>query len=180
MSCRDASRSCRYHQNVRRRAPFALFPLLALGLVLGIAACGGSGSKQSAPPSTVSSSWGADVFRTAGCGGCHTLKAAGSGGTVGTNLDALKPTKEQVAQQVSLGGGGMPSFAKSLTAAQIEAVSEYVAESSGSGGAMTPVGFTPNKETLADCKSSPTFQCYQQALGNLAYTKGPKVALADF
>ena len=54
---------------------------------------------------------GAQVFADAGCGSCHTLQAAGSTGTLGPNLDQLKPTRDVVAAQVKSGGGGMPSFA---------------------------------------------------------------------
>ena len=45
------------------------------------------------------------VFASAGCGGCHTLKDAGSSGNVGPNLDQLKPSQATVAQQVENGGG---------------------------------------------------------------------------
>ena len=41
----------------------------------------------------------------AGCGGCHTLKAAGSTGNVGPNLDQLKPGAAIVTHQVEVGGG---------------------------------------------------------------------------
>ena len=34
-----------------------------------------------------------EVFASAGCGGCHTLKDAGSSGNVGPNLDDLKPSE---------------------------------------------------------------------------------------
>src|SRR3954469_5878454 len=34
---------------------------------------------------------GKQVFAKAGCGGCHTLDAAGASGTVGPNLDEAKP-----------------------------------------------------------------------------------------
>ena len=34
---------------------------------------------------------GEAVFAAAGCGGCHTLEAAGSTGNVGPNLDDAKP-----------------------------------------------------------------------------------------
>src|SRR5476649_907954 len=42
---------------------------------------------------------GKAVFASAGCGGCHTLKAAGSTGNVGPNLDVLMPTAAIVAHQ---------------------------------------------------------------------------------
>ena len=58
------------------------------------------------------------VFASAGCGGCHTLKAAGSTGNVGPNLDQLKPSEATVAHQVEVGGGAMPPFKGQLSAAR--------------------------------------------------------------
>jgi mono/diheme cytochrome c family protein len=74
---------------------------------------------------------GAKIFKGAGCAGCHTLAAAGATGTKGTNLDQLKPSAALVAHQVMVGGGIMPSFQKTLTAAQIQAVAQYVSSSAG-------------------------------------------------
>jgi mono/diheme cytochrome c family protein len=71
------------------------------------------------------------VFASAGCGGCHTLEAAGSSGNVGPNLDELKPSEEQVEEQVRNGGGGMPAFGDKLSDEEIEAVAMYVSESAG-------------------------------------------------
>jgi len=34
---------------------------------------------------------GAAIFKSSGCGGCHTLKAAGSSGQIGPNLDTALP-----------------------------------------------------------------------------------------
>ena len=59
------------------------------------------------------------VFATAGCTGCHTLKAEGSTGTVGPNLDDAKPTYDKVLTQVTNGGGVMPPFKGTLTEQQI-------------------------------------------------------------
>jgi quinohemoprotein ethanol dehydrogenase len=75
---------------------------------------------------------GAEVFTT-NCATCHTLKAAGATGTVGPNLDTIKPTEEAVEQQVINGGGAMPAFGKSkiLTAKEIEEVSKYVSSVAG-------------------------------------------------
>ena len=40
---------------------------------------------------------GLEVYNNkAACGACHILKAAGSEGNIGPNLDILKPTEEQV------------------------------------------------------------------------------------
>src|SRR4029079_17913752 len=47
---------------------------------------------------------GAHVFKTAGCGGCHTLEAANAKGQVGPNLDELKPDESTVARQARAGG----------------------------------------------------------------------------
>jgi len=76
---------------------------------------------------------GKAVFVKAGCGSCHTLAAAHSTGTVGPNLDQIKPplTMAKVAHQVTVGGGLMPSFKGKLSPAQIEAVAKYVSSSVG-------------------------------------------------
>jgi mono/diheme cytochrome c family protein len=74
---------------------------------------------------------GAAIFKGAGCAGCHTLSAAGATGTVGPNLDQLKPSEATVAHQVTFGGGVMPAFKGKLTPAQINAVAQYVSSSAG-------------------------------------------------
>jgi mono/diheme cytochrome c family protein len=75
---------------------------------------------------------GKAVFASAGCGGCHTLKTAGSTGTVGPNLDQLKPSAAIVAHQVEVGGGPMPSFKATLSPKQIQDVAAFVAGSAHS------------------------------------------------
>jgi mono/diheme cytochrome c family protein len=74
---------------------------------------------------------GKQVFETAGCKGCHTLKDAGATGTVGPNLDQKKPPLSLVIQRVTLGKGAMPSFKGQLTAKQIADVAAYVVKASG-------------------------------------------------
>ena len=76
---------------------------------------------------------GEAIFKSklAGCSGCHTLSAAGATGTVGPNLDQLKPSAAVVAHQVMVGGGVMPAFQGKLSPAQIQAVAKYVASSAG-------------------------------------------------
>ena len=74
---------------------------------------------------------GAKVFASAGCSGCHTLAAAHATGTVGPNLDQLKPDYRHVTAQVTNGGAAMPSFKKSLSTHQIADVSAYVVKSTG-------------------------------------------------
>jgi mono/diheme cytochrome c family protein len=74
---------------------------------------------------------GAGVFKSAGCGSCHTLAAARSSGSVGPNLDQLKPDYRAVTAQVTNGGAQMPPFKKTLSTQQISDVSAYVVKSTG-------------------------------------------------
>jgi mono/diheme cytochrome c family protein len=74
---------------------------------------------------------GKGVFASAGCSGCHTLKAAGATGTVGPNLDQLKPSFARVERQVTNGGAVMPAFKGQLSPKQIADVSAYVAQNAG-------------------------------------------------
>jgi mono/diheme cytochrome c family protein len=74
---------------------------------------------------------GKQLFASAGCGGCHTLKDAGSSGNVGPNLDQLKPSEAATEKQVTIGGGPMPAFKGQLTPAQIKAVATYVSTVAG-------------------------------------------------
>jgi outer membrane protein assembly factor BamB len=76
---------------------------------------------------------GKSIF-VANCGSCHTLNAAGTTGSIGPNLDDLKPNEATVEHQVINGGGGMPAFKGRLSNAQIKAVSQYVAQNAGKGG----------------------------------------------
>jgi mono/diheme cytochrome c family protein len=85
----------------------------------------------SAVPATANIAAGARVFASAGCGGCHTMAAARASGSVGPNLDALRPGFDQVRLQVERGGGSMPSFRQTLSAAQIRDVAAFVAERAG-------------------------------------------------
>ncbi len=70
---------------------------------------------------------------TANCGSCHTLAAAGTSGTVGPNLDELKPSDSTVEHQVINGGGPMPAFGKEeiLSAEEVKEVSSYVSSVAG-------------------------------------------------
>ena len=65
------------------------------------------------------------------CATCHTLAAAGSTGTVGPNLDQLKPSDALVVHQVTNGGGGMPAFGSTLSKTQIQSVAKYVSTVAG-------------------------------------------------
>ncbi|MGE5691053.1 MAG: c-type cytochrome [Pseudomonadota bacterium] len=125
----------------------AALALILLAGLLGLAACGGDDGGSSTEAATVaettgaataasteggaSAADGAAVFASAGCGGCHTLKAANTMGAAGPNLDDLKPSEEQVATQVENGGGGMPAFGDQLSDAEIAAVAAYVSQNAG-------------------------------------------------
>jgi outer membrane protein assembly factor BamB len=110
-----------------------------------LGATGGTTTEPStttgAGTSTTAQANGEAIF-TSSCGSCHTLGAAGTGGSVGPNLDDLKPDAATVEAQVRNGGGGMPAFEGQLSDAEITAVSQYVAENAGKessdGGGQGP------------------------------------------
>ena len=72
---------------------------------------------------------GEAVFASAGCGGCHTLAAAGSSGNVGPNLDDAKPDLALVIDRVTNVKSPMPSFKGQLSEKQIQDVAAYVVAS---------------------------------------------------
>jgi mono/diheme cytochrome c family protein len=74
---------------------------------------------------------GKAVFASGGCGSCHTLAAANATGTVGPNLDALKPDYRAVTAQVTNGGANMPAFKGTLSTQQIADVAAFVVNSTG-------------------------------------------------
>jgi len=121
----------------------------AIALLAGTAGCGG-GEETGATPETVEgtlpeagtteaespastvegdASKGEAVFASAGCGGCHTLEAAGSSGNVGPNLDESKPDLSLALDRVTHGRGAMPPFKGQLSDKQIADVAQYVVES---------------------------------------------------
>jgi cbb3-type cytochrome c oxidase subunit III len=78
----------------------------------------------------VSGTNGKSIFQ-AKCASCHTLKDAGTTGTVGPNLDQVKPPFSVAQNQVINGGAVMPAFKGVLTDAQIKAVAKYVSSVAG-------------------------------------------------
>ena len=63
------------------------------------------------------------------CGSCHTLGAAGTSGQIGPSLDGISLDAAQIQEIVRAGRGGMPAFQSQLSAAEIEAVSNFIASS---------------------------------------------------
>ena len=135
-----------------RRRHVTLAVSIAALLVAGAAAgCGSEGTKTATPqtvigkvpkPTTPTTTTtpavkgnpvaGKAVFASAGCTGCHTLKAANATGTVGPNLDEKKPPESLVVDRVTHGKGVMPSFSSSLSAQQIADVAAFVFQSTHS------------------------------------------------
>jgi len=129
----------------------AVLIVLSCGLVAGVAAgCGAQGVATPTPVTVVGTlpkaptfpivpafklkgnpSAGAGIFAKSGCAGCHTLAAAHATGTVGPNLDTLKPDYRAVTAQVTNGGATMPSFKATLSTQQIADVAAYVVKSTG-------------------------------------------------
>jgi mono/diheme cytochrome c family protein len=135
---------------VRRLLPLSLLAAMAL---LG-AACGVPGGEvTSASPETVvgtvktepkptvppeyqngDAAAGKDIFEAKGCATCHTLADAGATGTVGPNLDEVKPDLAIAVDRIVNGKGTMPPFKGQLTAKEIADVAAYVVQASGGGG----------------------------------------------
>jgi mono/diheme cytochrome c family protein len=90
-----------------------------------------SAGAQQQPSGTGGNAEGKAIFAQS-CASCHTLAAAGASGSVGPNLDQLKPGKAAIATQVTKGGGAMPAFGGTLAPKQIDAVAAYVAAVAGS------------------------------------------------
>ncbi|HEY1538587.1 MAG TPA: c-type cytochrome [Solirubrobacteraceae bacterium] len=119
---------------------------------------------------------GKKLFLTVGCSGCHSLKAAGSTGTQGPDLDLANPSPSRVLAQLTNPGGLMPSFASKLTLTQKRNIAAFVGASNASGKAVA-APFRPDSKRLADCRDG-NYDCLEQAFGNLTYNEGPKKSLA--
>ena len=131
------------------RHPAVIVAAALLGAIV-LAGCGGEGV-TTPTPTTVVGTYSAPTttfpvvpaFKLKGdaakgkatflsnCGSCHTLAAAKTTGTVGPNLDTLKPDYQAATAQVTNGGSVMPSFKTQLSAQQIADVAAYVVTSTG-------------------------------------------------
>jgi cytochrome c553 len=151
-------------------------------LTLLATACGSGSSSH--PHSKKAAARGGALFTQVGCASCHTLAAAHASGSVGPNLDQLKPDEATVARQIRKGGNGMPSFKSRLSPAQIAALASYVAKSAKKT-ALIPqsfgsiaAGFKPSGLKVSTCGRN--WRCYEQAFGNLSYHDGARAALTTF
>ncbi len=95
----------------------ATFLLLAIAALV-VAGCGGSASGGT----------GKEQFVSA-CGGCHELKAAGTKGKTGPNLDDAKPSEKRALNKIEKGGNGMPKGL--LTGKDAMKVAKYVSNAAG-------------------------------------------------
>lgn len=104
-----------------------------------------AGVPGAAPPE-VPGGPGAQVFANNGCGGCHTLAKAQSGGTTGPNLDEVLPgqsaamIEEDIADpNASIAKGFPPNvmpadYEQSLTPKELEDLVQFLLESTQPGG----------------------------------------------
>jgi predicted ribosomally synthesized peptide with SipW-like signal peptide len=88
---------------------------------------------------------GAQVFVDAGCGGCHTLEAAGTTAQTGPNLDGALPGQSPSEVETSIVdpnkdvAEGFPpnvmpdNFGETLTPEELEALVQYLVENAGAG-----------------------------------------------
>ena len=105
-----------------------------------------AGVPGAAPP-TVPGGPGAQVFANNGCGGCHTLAAAKSGGQVGPNLDEVLSgqssamIEESIVDPNAKIATGYPenvmpqNFGEKLSPKELEDLVQYLSEETGGEGA---------------------------------------------
>jgi mono/diheme cytochrome c family protein len=128
----------------------SIVAIAALALAAVLAGCGAEGVVSPTPVTVVGAlpkptlepatpafklkgdpTAGKKTFLSAGCTGCHTLADAKATGTVGPNLDQVKPDYRLATARVTLGKGQMPSFKGQLSAQQIADVAAYVVKATG-------------------------------------------------
>ncbi len=110
-----------------------------------------AGVPGAAPP-RVPGGPGAQVFANNGCGGCHTLAAAQSGGVTGPNLDEALPGQSAAMIEESIADPnaeivkGYPAnvmpgdFAQTLTPKELEDLVQYLLSSTSQGSKKSKGG----------------------------------------
>lgn len=103
-----------------------------------------AGVPGAAPPQ-VAGGPGAQVFANNGCGGCHTLAAAETGGTTGPDLDEVLPGQtaamvhESIADPNAIIAKGFPAnvmpadYEQTLTPQELDDLVQYLLESTSGG-----------------------------------------------
>lgn len=103
-----------------------------------------AGVPGAAPPS-VPGGPGAQVFANNGCGGCHTLAAAETGGTTGPNLDEVLPGQsvtmihDSIVDPNAVIAKGYPpnvmpaTYGDSLTPKELDDLVQYLVQSTSGG-----------------------------------------------
>lgn len=98
-------------------------------------ACAGAGMPLTAVAADADAlARGKDLFSASAvpaCAICHTLADAGAEGTIGPDLDELKPDKSRVLKVLKAGMGAMPSFAETMSEEDMQAVADYVVKVTG-------------------------------------------------
>ena len=93
-----------------------------------------AGASLAAGPDAAQLEKGKTLFKSGAvpaCAICHALKDAEAVGTIGPDLDELKPNAQRVKQIMKEGAGAMPSFASTLDEASMDAVAAYVEHATG-------------------------------------------------
>ncbi|HUO71848.1 MAG TPA: cbb3-type cytochrome c oxidase subunit I [Solirubrobacteraceae bacterium] len=104
--------------------------VIAIAPVAAVAIKRGNAKSTAAAPAG-SAAAGAVLFSQT-CSACHTLAAAGASGTVGPNLDQLKPSQARVLNALKIGGTGDGRMPANLyTGTQALAVAKYVSSVAG-------------------------------------------------
>ncbi len=110
-----------------------------------------AGVPGAAPPK-VPGGPGAQVFASNGCGGCHALAAAGSGGVTGPNLDETLPgqsaatIEESIVDPNAKIANGYPAnvmpanFGEALSSEELENLVQYLIKSTAGGGGNSASG----------------------------------------
>lgn len=105
-----------------------------------IAYVGSVAGVPGAAPPKVPGGPGAQVFANNGCGGCHTFKAANSGGTTGPNLNEVLPgqsaamVEESIVDPNAKIAAGYPAnvmppnFGESLSKQELEQLVEFLTD----------------------------------------------------
>ncbi len=90
------------------------------------------GNHKAAPTAAPGSAAAGAVLFSQTCSACHTLAAAGASGTVGPNLDQLKPSDATVLHALKIGGTGDGRMPANLySGVQAQAIAKYVSSVAG-------------------------------------------------